>query len=162
MKTFKIRKEDVVRNWHHIDAAGQTLGKIAVRAAHILMGKDKTTYTPGVDNGDFVVVTNAEQVKVSGKKLEDKVYRHHTQYLGGLVEEPMVKLLARKPQRVILLAVRRMLPKNTLGKWYLGRLKIYAGSSHPHSAQQPKTIQVVRQRVALRAAHPPAPAKTAH
>ncbi|MGH7751924.1 MAG: 50S ribosomal protein L13 [Gemmatimonadales bacterium] len=144
MKTFRIRKEDVRRGWYHLDAAGETLGKLAVRAAHILMGKDKTTYTPGVDNGDFVLVTNAEKIKVSGRKLDRKVYRHHTQYLSGLVEEPLQSLLRRKPSRVIELAVRRMLPKNTLGRHYLRRLKIYPGQEHPHGAQKPERIAVLR------------------
>ena len=144
MKTFMIRIEDIRRRWYHIDAAGQTLGKLAVRAAHILMGKEKTTFTPGVDNGDFVVVTNAKGVRVSGRKLDRKIYRHHTQYLGGLVEEPLQSLLARKPRRVVELAVRRMLPKNTLGRHYLRRLKVYPGGEHPHAAQQPEKIEVLR------------------
>src|SRR2546426_358482 len=131
MKTFMIRKEDIPRRWFHIDAGGQTLGKVAVRAAHLLMGKDNPTFTPGVDAGEFVVVTNAAKVNISGRKKERKVYRYHTQYLGGLVEEPLDSLLARKPRRVVELAVRRMLPKNTLGRHYLRRLKIYGGETHP-------------------------------
>ena len=146
MNTFRIRKEDVRRRWFHLDADGQILGKLAVRAAHILMGKDNPTFTPSVDCGDFVVVTNAEKVRVSGRKRERKVYRHHTQYLGGLVEEPMQNLLKRKPRRVIELAVRRMLPKNTLGRHYLRRLKIYGGEGHPHEAQTPEKIEVQRKR----------------
>ncbi len=144
MKTFMIRKEDVRRRWLLIDAAGQTLGKVAVRAAHLLIGKDSPTFTPGADCGDFVVVTNAEKVRVSGRKLEKKMYRHHTMYPGGLVEEPMASLLKRKPPRVIELAVRRMLPKNTLGKHFFGRLKVYAGKDHPHVAQNPVAIAVSR------------------
>ncbi len=144
MKTFRIRREDIRRRWHLIDAAGQTLGKVAVRAAHLLMGKDSPTFTPGTDCGDFVVVTNAEKVRASGHKLDKKMYRHHTLYLGGLVEEPMSSLLNRKPQRVIQMAVRRMLPKNTVGKHSFGRLKVYAGKDHPHAAQNPVAIAVSR------------------
>lgn len=142
MKTFMIRKEDIRRRWHHIDAEGQVLGKVAVRAAKLLMGKESPTFTPGVDAGDFVVITNAEKVRVTGRKREGKVYRHHTQYLGGLVEEPLESLMARRPKRVVHLAVRRMLPKNTLGRHYLRRLKVYTGQSHPHSAQGPQRVEV--------------------
>jgi len=146
MKTFRMRKEDVRRRWFHIDADGKTLGKIAVKAAHILMGKEKPTYTPGVDTGDFVVVTNAEKVQISGKKREKKIYRHHTGYVGGLVEEPLSKLMERKPKKVVELAVRRMLPKNTMGRHIFHRLKVYGGQEHPHSAQQPQTIEISRKR----------------
>lgn len=146
MNTVRIRKEDVKRAWHEINADGQVLGKLAVRAAHLLMGKEKVTYSPGVDNGDFVVVTNASKLKVTGRKLEDKVYRHHTMTIGGLVEEPMESLLARKPQQVVMLAVRRMLPKNTLGRYYLTRLKVYGGAEHPHTAQGAVKIEVNRPR----------------
>ena len=144
MKTYMIRKEDVRRRWFHLDAADQTLGKLAVRAAHILMGKDNPTFTPGADTGDFVIVTNADKVRISGRKRADKLYRHHTQYLGGLIEEPFAALLARKPRRVIELAVRRMLPKNILGRHFLRRLKVYPGPEHPHVAQTPETIAVDR------------------
>jgi large subunit ribosomal protein L13 len=144
MDTFRLRNEDIRRRWFHIDADGQTLGKVAVRAAHILMGKDSPTFTPGVDGGDFVVITNADKVSVSGRKRERKVYRYHTQYLGGLVEESLESLIGRRPRRVVELAVRRMLPKNTLGRHFLRRLKVYTGKTHPHAAQQPETIQVLR------------------
>ena len=146
MKTLRIRCEDVKRGWHEINAEGQVLGKLAVRAAHLLMGKEKVTYSPGVDNGDYVVVTNASKLKVTGRKLEDKLYRHHTMTIGGLIEEPMESLLARKPQQVVLLAVRRMLPKNNLGKHYLTRLKVYGGAEHPHVAQGAVRIEVDRPR----------------
>jgi large subunit ribosomal protein L13 len=130
MKTFRMRVEDVRRRWFHIDADGKTLGKIAVKAANILMGKDKPTFTPGVDTGDFVVVTNAKTVKVSGRKQERKIYRHHTQYLGGLVEKPFDEVIATHPDRVVLLAVRRMLPKTTLGRHCLRRLRVYPDAVH--------------------------------
>lgn len=144
MKTFMIRKEDVNRRWYQLDAAGKTLGKVAVRAAFLLMGKQKPTYTPGVDCGDFVIVTNAQKVHVSGRKREDKVYRHHTLYLGGLVEQPFSQVIEKHPERVVESAVRRMLPKNTLGKHQLRRLKVYGGGDHPHSAQKPESIEVSR------------------
>ncbi len=142
MKTFMIRKEDVQRRWFHIDAEGKTLGKIAVKAAKLLMGKEKPTFTPGVDTGDFVVVTNAGKVHVSGRKKDDKVYRHHTLYLGGLVEQPFSSVIEKHPDRVVMLAVRRMLPKNILGRHLLRRLKVYGGGEHPHSAQNPQSIEV--------------------
>lgn len=149
MKTFWIRNEDVRRRWFHIDAGGQVLGKVAVRAAHLLMGKENPTFTPSVDAGDFVVVTNAEKVKVSGRKRERKMYRHHTLFLGGLVEEPLESVLSRHPKRVVELAVRRMLPKNTLGRHFLRRLKIYTGDAHPHSAQKPERVEIHRPRALI-------------
>ena len=144
MKTFMIRKEDVQRRWFHIDADGRTLGKVAVKAAMLLMGKTKPSFTPGVDTGDFVVVTNAAKVQVSGRKKDNKVYRHHTLYLGGLIEQPFAEVIEKHPDRVVMLAVRRMLPKNTLGKYFLTRLKVYGGGEHPHSAQNPQPIEVPR------------------
>ncbi len=142
MKTFRMRPEDVIRRWYHIDARGQTLGHLAVRAAMILMGKDEPTFTPGVDSGGFVVVTGAEGVKVSGKKRERKIYRHHTGWVGGLVEESFDEISAKKPERIIELAVKRMLPKTKLGRAMVRRLKVYAGDTHPHAAQRPETVTV--------------------
>ena len=144
MKTFRIRAEDVQRRWFHIDADGKTLGKLAVKAANILMGKEKPTFTPGVDTGDFVVVTNAAKVHVTGKKRENKVYRHHTLYLGGLVEKPFKEVIATHPERVIESAIRRMLPKTTLGKHLYKRLKVYGTPDHPHTAQNPEKIEITR------------------
>ena len=144
MKTFRMRVEDVRRRWYHIDADGKTLGKVAVKAATILLGKDKPTFTPGVDTGDFVLVTNAKKVRVSGSKGDDKLYRHHTLYLGGLVEEPYGEVLEKHPDRVVLLAVRRMLPKSTLGRQLLRRLRVFGGTEHPHAAQKPETIEIGR------------------
>jgi large subunit ribosomal protein L13 len=142
MKTVLVRKEDVQREWFHLDASEQILGRLAVKAARILMGKDKPTITPGVDTGDFVVVTNARSVRVTGKKETDKVYRHHTGHVGGLVEKSVSEIRAKKPEQLIELAVRRMLPKNTLGRQMFRRLKVYADAEHPHAAQAPKTIAV--------------------
>ena len=141
-KTFLLRKEDVVRRWLHIDARDVILGKLAVHAAVALMGKDCPTYTPGVDSGGFIVVTNAELVKVTGKKEKYKKYRWYTGYIGGLKEKSLEDMRATKPEKVIQLAVRRMLPKNKLGRNMLKRLKVYAGAEHPHEAQAPQTVTV--------------------
>ena len=141
-KTFLLRKEDVVRRWLHIDARDVILGKLAVHAAVALMGKDCPTYTPGVDSGGFIVVTNAELVKVTGKKEANKKYRWYTGYIGGLKEKSLEVMRATKPEKVIQLAVRRMLPKNKLGRNMLKRLKVYAGAEHPHEAQAPQTVTV--------------------
>ncbi len=141
-KTFLLRKEDVVRRWLHIDARDVILGKLAVHAAVALMGKDCPIYTPGVDSGGFIVVTNAELVKVTGKKEANKKYRWYTGYIGGLKEKSLETMRATKPEKVIQLAVRRMLPKNKLGRNMLKRLKVYAGAEHPHEAQAPQTVTV--------------------
>ena len=141
-KTFLLRKEDVVRRWIHIDAKDVILGKLAVHAAVALMGKDCPTFTPGVDSGAFIVVTNAEAVKVTGKKESDKKYRWHTGYIGGLKEKSLEEMRAEKPEKVVQLAVRRMLPKNKLGRNMLKRLNVYAGADHPHEAQSPQTVTV--------------------
>ena len=141
-KTFLLRKEDVVRRWIHIDAKDVILGKLAVHAAVALMGKDCPTFTPGVDSGAFIVVTNAESVKVTGKKESDKKYRWHTGYIGGLKEKSLEEMRSEKPEKVVQLAVRRMLPKNKLGRNMLKRLKVYAGADHPHEAQSPQTVTV--------------------
>jgi len=140
MKTFRMRQEDVVREWHHIDATNQILGKLAVRVATLLMGKHRPTFTPGVDTGDFVVITGAERVTVTGGKDGKKVYRRYTGWIGGLVEESYEDLQQKKPEKIIELAVRRMLPKNRLGRQMFGRLKVYAGDEHPHTAQKPQTM----------------------
>ena len=137
-----MRPEDVERRWIHIDVGGKVLGRAAVKIARVLMGKEKPTYTPGVDGGDFVVVTGASNVRVTGKKEADKKYYHHTGYLGHMREESLERVRARKPEKIVLLAVRRMLPKTRSGRAMLGRLKVYAGDSHPHAAQNPETIQV--------------------
>ena len=142
MKTFLMRKEDVQRTWHHIDATDAVLGRLAVKAAMLLMGKLRPTYTPGVDCGDFVVITNAKLIRLTGAKAEKKVYRRHTGYIGHLREETYESLHARKPERVIQLAVKRMLPKNILGARMLRRLKVCADANHPHQAQAPKTVQL--------------------
>lgn len=146
MKTVFLRREDVQRRWIELDASGQILGKLAVKAANLLMGKERPTFTPAVDTGDFVIVTNAKDIKVTGNKEAGKVYFQHTEYVGSWVNEPLASMRKRKPENVIYLAVKRMLPKNTLGEHMLKRLKIYADGVHPHSAQMPEK-QAVPQKV---------------
>jgi large subunit ribosomal protein L13 len=124
------------------DATGQTLGRFAVKVAKVLMGKNKPIYTPHVDTGDFVIVLNAEKIKVTGKKMDNKVYIHHTQWPGGYSETPLKALRARKPGHAVRLAIRRMLPKTRLGQQMLSKLKVYTGADHPHTAQQPEALQL--------------------
>ncbi len=142
MKTFMQKKEEVQRNWYLVDATGKTLGRLATEIAKLLMGKHKPTYTPHVDGGDFVVVVNAEKVHVTGKKLDRKIYYKHTLYPGGLKETPLRKMLQEKPEEVIRLAVKGMLPKNKHRDRRMKRLKVYAGPEHPHKAQNPKPIEL--------------------
>lgn len=142
MRTTLIRKEDTKRNWWLVDASGKTLGRLSTKIATILMGKHKRDYTPYIDNGDFVVVVNAQNIRVTGKKLEDKIYYHHTGYLGHLKGISLGRLLEKHPERAIMLAVKRMLPKNKLQKKRLKRLKVSPGPEHPHSAQLPKPMEV--------------------
>lgn len=126
------------RRWHHIDAKGLVLGRIATQAANLLRGKGKPTYTDFVDCGDFVVVTNAKQVKLTGNKLEQKFYFSHSGYAGGAKVTPMKRQMERDPRKIVMLAVRRMLPKNRLARQQLVRLKVYVNDKHPHSAVAPK------------------------
>ncbi|MBT5737078.1 MAG: 50S ribosomal protein L13 [Planctomycetes bacterium] len=135
-RTFNQRKEDVVRQWYHVDASEEILGHMAVEIARILMGKNKPTYTPHVDGGDFVVVTNAREIQVSGEKREKKLYYYHTGYMGGLKSNTLSWMLDKKPEEVIRLAVRRMLPKTRLGRKMLSKLKVFAGAEHSLQAQQ--------------------------
>lgn len=138
MKTFSAKKEDITRAWHLIDAEGQVLGRLAVQVAVLLRGKNKPIFTPHVDTGDHVVVVNAEKVVLTGDKLRQKMYRHHSGYPGGLKETSAGKLLIEKPERVITLAIKGMLPKNKLGKHIATKLRVYRGADHPHVAQAPK------------------------
>jgi large subunit ribosomal protein L13 len=139
--TYSARASDVKRQWLVVDASGKTLGKVAVEVAKLLEGKHKTMYSPHADVGDFVVVVNAAKVRVTGKKTEDKVYRHHTQYPGGLRSIAFGDLLARHPTRPIEIAVKGMLPHNSRGRGMMRRLKVYAGSAHPHEAQVKGTTE---------------------
>ena len=146
MKTVFLRREDVNRRWIELDASGQVLGRLAVKAATLLMGKERPTFTPGVDTGDFVIVTNAKTVKVTGNKEAGKVYFQHTQHVGSWVNEPVKSMRQRKPENIIILAVKRMLPKNTMGEHMLKRLKVYGGGTHPHEAQKPEKQAVPQKR----------------
>jgi len=141
-KTSVAKKQDIEKRWYLIDAADKTLGRLASKVAKILMGKNKPIWTPNVDTGDFVVVINASKVRVTGKKLDDKVYYKHSGYLGGLKKETLRSLLNRKPETVVTLAVRGMLPKTKLGRQMIKKLKVYKGSEHPHSAQNPQPVDV--------------------
>jgi large subunit ribosomal protein L13 len=142
MSTEFPSKNGVNRNWHVIDAQDLILGKLASKAAMILMGKTKPTFTPFLDTGDHVIVINAAKVKVSGRKEEDKLYRHFTGYPGGLVEKSLKRVRAEKPVRLIEDAIFGMLPKTKLGKQMYRKLKVYAGDKHPHAAQQPVALTV--------------------
>jgi large subunit ribosomal protein L13 len=141
-KTYVTRNKDVQREWYVVDAAGQTLGRLAARVARILHGKHKPTYSPSVDTGDFVIVVNAEKIHVTGRKLDQKIYYRYSGYPGGLKEITLRNLLQKHPARVIEHAVRGMLPKNRLGRQMFKKLKVYAGPDHPHAAQQPKQLEL--------------------
>ena len=140
--TVMQKKEEVVRNWYEIDAEGKILGKLAAEIAVKLMGKHKVSYTPHVDGGDFVVVTNAEKIAVTGNKLLAKKYYRHSGYPGGLKTRSLEEMLAKQPTEVIRKAVERMLPKNKLGSQMIGRLKISVGNEHTHAAQKPERIEL--------------------
>ena len=140
--TKNLKKEEVVRNWYEIDAEGKVLGRMAVEIAVKLMGKHKPIYTPHVDGGDFVIVTNAAKFAVTGNKMSDKKYYRHSGYPGGLKTRTLEEMLEKKPTEVIRKAVERMLPKNKLGSQMIGRLKIYTGTEHAHVAQKPERIEL--------------------
>ena len=142
MKTYVAKPTDRERNWLLVDATGQTLGRLSTQIADALRGKRKPTYTPHIDTGDFVVVINAEKISVTGKKLDDKRYYRHSGYPGGLKTRTLEEMLERKPEDVIRLAVKGMLPKNRLARKQMTKLKIYAGPEHPHQAQQPQPFEI--------------------
>jgi len=142
MKTYVATPADRERNWLLVDATGLTLGRLATQIADTLRGKNKPTYTPHVDTGDFVVVVNAEKISVSGNKRADKRYYRHSGYPGGLRSRTLEEMLERRPEEVIRLAVRGMLPRNRLARKQLTKLKVYAGPEHPHVAQQPKPMEI--------------------
>ena len=141
MKTYQAKKEEIDRKWYLVNAEGKVLGRLSTELAKILKGKNKPIYTPHVDTGDFVVVVNAGKVTLTGKKLKDKIYYHHTGYPGGIKQMNAEKLLAKKPTEMIRMAVKGMLPKNSLGRQMLRKLKIYAGPNHPHEAQKPIALE---------------------
>ncbi len=140
-KTYVPKAGDITQDWILIDANGQNLGRLATQIANILLGKNKPTYTPGVDTGDYVIVVNAERITVTGNKLEDKVYYRHTGYPGGLKQIKLKDQLVQHPERVIRQAVWGMLPHHRLGRKLIKKLKVYAGPEHPHDSQQPKPVE---------------------
>ena len=142
MKTFMPKSGEVERNWQVVDAEGKILGRLATEIANILRGKNKPTFTPHMDTGDFVVVINAGKISLTGKKLTDKVYYHHTGYPGGIRSITAEKLLEKKPEQLLIEAVKGMLPKNKLQSLFMKKLKVYAGADHPHVAQQPKAASI--------------------
>jgi large subunit ribosomal protein L13 len=142
MKTFSAKPAEVKRDWFVVDATNRTLGRLATEVARRLRGKHKAEYTPHVDTGDYIVIINAEKIRVTGNKMKDKMYHHHTGYVGNLKSISLEKLLDKAPTRVIETAVKGMLPKNPLGRAMFRKLKVYAGPEHEHSAQQPKELQL--------------------
>jgi large subunit ribosomal protein L13 len=144
MKTYVAKADDRQRDWYVVDAEGQTLGRLATQLADTLRGKRKPTYTPHVDTGDFVVVINAEKIRVTGNKLEQKTYWRHSGYPGGIKSRSLQEMLDRRPEEVIRKAVKGMLPRNRLARQQLTKLKVYAGPEHPHAAQQPKPMEIQR------------------
>ncbi len=142
MKTFFAKSGDVERNWYLIDAEDKIVGKLAVRIADTLRGKNKPQFTPHVDTGDFVVVVNAEKIKFTGNKWQDKYYYRHSGYLGGLKSTNAKEVLEKHPERILMSAVKGMLPKNRLGRKLIKKLKIYKGCDHPHEAQNPQELEV--------------------
>lgn len=140
-KTYHPKAGEITHDWFVVDANGQNLGRLASKIAHVLLGKHKPNFTPGVDMGDFVIVVNCERVTVTGNKLEDKMYYRHTGYPGGLKETNLRNQLDKHPDRVIKQAVKGMLPKNTHGRNLLKKMKVYAGPDHPHDAQNPKPLE---------------------
>jgi len=142
MKTFSAKSHEVKRDWLVVDASDKVLGRLATEIARRLRGKHKAEYTPHVDTGDYIIVTNAEKVTVTGRKFTDKMYYRHSEYPGGIKSDSFQKLQARNPVRIIELAVKGMLPKNPLGREMYRKLKVYTGSEHPHAAQQPKKLEI--------------------
>ncbi len=142
MKTFSAKATDIHRDWYIVDASDKVLGRLATEIARRLRGKHKAEYTPHVDTGDYIVVTNAEKVRVTGRKFKDKTYYSHSEFPGGLKSISFDKLQEKNPIRIIELAVKGMLPKNALGRDMYRKLKVYAGGEHPHAAQQPKELVI--------------------
>jgi large subunit ribosomal protein L13 len=144
MSTYFPKEGEIARKWYVVDGSGQALGRLASRVARILMGKENPKYTPFIDTGDHVVVVNAEKVKLTGMKAEAKVYQHYTGYPGGLRTEAYTKRINRKPEMIIEDAVKRMLPKNKLGRQMISKLKVYRGEKHPHQAQKPEGLALAK------------------
>jgi large subunit ribosomal protein L13 len=142
MKSFVAKEQEVTKKWHLVDAENRVLGRLATQIAVRLRGKHKPIFTPHADTGDFIVVINADKVTLTGAKWDKKIYYRHSGYVGGLKEISARKLLEKKPEEILRLAVKRMLPKNSLGRRQLNKLKIYAGPDHPHQAQQPEKLEI--------------------
>ena len=142
MKSFMANAQSVERKWYVVDAEGQTLGRLTSEIAKVLRGKNKPIYTPHVDTGDYVIVINADKIQVTGKKLDQKIYYHHSDYVGGMKETTLRVMLDKKPTEVIRLAVKGMLPKGTLGRHMLDKLHVYAGPEHNHAAQKPEVLEI--------------------
>ena len=140
MKTYMANPDKIERKWYVDDAEGQTLGRLAAEVAKVLRGKNKPEFTPHIDTGDNVIVINAEKIKVTGKKLDQKVYYHHSDYVGGMKETTLREMMAKKPEQVIELAVKGMLPKGPLGRTMIKKLHVYAGAEHAHQAQKPEVL----------------------
>ncbi len=140
MKTYMANPDKIERKWYVVDAEGQTLGRLAAEVAKVLRGKNKPEFTPHIDTGDNVIVINAEKIKVTGKKLDQKVYYHHSDYVGGMKETTLREMMAKKPEQVIELAVKGMLPKGPLGRTMIKKLHVYAGAEHAHQAQKPEVL----------------------
>jgi large subunit ribosomal protein L13 len=142
MKTYQAKKEEVDRRWHLVNAEGKVLGRLATNVAKVLRGKNKPIFTPHVDTGDFVIVINAKKVMLTGRKMKNKIYYHHTGHPGGIKEMNAEKLLSTKPSEMVRMAVRGMLPKTSLGRQMLRKLKVYAGPHHPHESQKPAPLEL--------------------
>ena len=140
MTTYMANPDKIERKWYVVDAEGQTLGRLAAEVAKVLRGKNKPEFTPHIDTGDNVIVINAEKIKVTGKKLDQKVYYHHSDYVGGMKETTLREMMAKKPEQVIELAVKGMLPKGPLGRTMIKKLHVYAGAEHAHQAQKPEVL----------------------
>lgn len=142
MKSFMASPSTVERKWYVVDAEGKTLGRLASEVANVLRGKNKPTYTPHIDTGDYVIVVNAGKIQVTGKKLDQKIYYHHSEYVGGMKEATLREMMQKKPEFVITHAVKGMLPKGSLGRQMLKKLHVYAGPEHNHAAQKPETLDI--------------------
>ena len=140
MKTYMANPDKIERKWYVVDAEGQTLGRLASEVAKVLRGKNKPEFTPHVDTGDYVIIVNAEKIKITGKKLQQKVYYNHSDFVGGMRETTLAEMMAKKPEKVVELAVKGMLPKGPLGRAMIDKLHVYAGPEHAHQAQKPEAL----------------------
>ena len=140
MNSYMANPDKIERKWYVVDAEGQTLGRLASEVAKVLRGKNKPVFTPHVDTGDYVIIVNADKIKVTGKKMEQKIYYNHSEYVGGMKETTLKEMMAKKPERVLELAVKGMLPKGPLGRSMIKKLHVYAGPEHNHAAQKPEVL----------------------